>query len=148
MRTCLRTLSVVFAAGALGGAANAVAAWAAGATGISEAAGVQIAPALTPAMLYHRVVWGGLWGGLFLLGLWRSHRLLAGAVYSLGPTLVQWLVVFPLKAGTGLLGLDLGAWTPAFVVVLNLIWGLVAAGWLIAAGEPQPPRPAGTIRPA
>ncbi len=38
------------------------------------------------------------------------------------------LVVFP-DMGKGPLGLGFGALTPVLVVLLNFIWGLVAAYW-------------------
>ena len=62
-----RSLSLFFAAGALGGLANSLVAWGFGELGISRALGVSIAPGLTAAWLYPRIVWGGLWGFAFLL---------------------------------------------------------------------------------
>ena len=53
-----------------------------------------------------------------------------GLVYSIGPTLVQLFVVFPMKANKGMLGLDLGMLTPVLVVIFNAIWGWSAAIWL------------------
>jgi len=53
-----------------------------------------------------------------------------GLIFSLGPTLVQLFVVFPMKANKGVMGLDLGLLTPVFVFVFNAIWGLAAAIWL------------------
>jgi hypothetical protein len=35
--------------------------------------------------------------------------------------------VFPLKAGKGYFGMDLGMYTPVFVVFFNLIWGIITA---------------------
>ncbi len=134
MGNLVRALSLCFAAGALGGLANAVAVWLAGRLGITTALGVGIAPALTAAMVYQRMVWGGIWGGLFLLP-WRGSLLWRGLVYSLGPTLVQLLVVFPYQAGKGDWGLDLGLLTPAFVVLFNAVWGWTAAAWLKKAGR-------------
>ncbi len=47
------------------------------------ALGVKIAPAFTPAWLYQRLVWGGLWGWLFLLPVNRA--ILPGAGPALQP---------------------------------------------------------------
>ncbi|MCF8034934.1 MAG: hypothetical protein K9K66_19365 [Desulfarculaceae bacterium] len=124
-----------FAAGALGGLANALAVWLAGAAGITLALGVKIAPPLNKAMIYQRMVWGGVWGLAFLLPILRGSVFWRGLVISLGPTLVTLLVVFPYQAGKGMWGLDLGVLTPAFVVLFNAIWGWVAAAWLKAAGR-------------
>jgi hypothetical protein len=60
----------------------------------------------------------------------RRRWLLQGLILSLGPTLVQLFVVFPLKAHQGVLGLELGTFTPLLVLVLNAVWGLVASAWL------------------
>lgn len=131
----LRSVSLVFAAGAFGAVLNSVAAWLFGTLGISAALGVKIAPALTPAWLYQRLVWGGLWGFLFLLPVLRDAPVLRGLLWSIGPTLVQLLVVFPMQAQKGMFGLDLGTLTPVLVVVLNAIWGIGAALWLYVTEE-------------
>ncbi|MCL1486190.1 MAG: hypothetical protein MH208_19130 [Marinobacter sp.] len=54
-----------------------------------------------------------------------------GLLLSLGPTIVQCLIVFPMKLGVGVLGQDLGTLTPLLVLIFNAVWGLVAAWWLI-----------------
>jgi hypothetical protein len=123
----MKKILVYFAAGCLGGLANSLAVWAFGAYGITNQFGVAIAPALKLAWLYPRIVWGGIWGLVFLLPFLNQKLITKGAIISLFPTLVQLLVVFPLKAHKGYLGLDLGMYTPLFVVFFNLVWGIVAA---------------------
>ena len=125
-----RSLNAVFTAGCWGGLLNGLVVWAFGWAGISAALGVKIAPALTPGMLYPRVVWGGLWGLLFLLPGLGNSLWGRGLLLSLGPTLVQLLVVFPFKAHKGWLGLDLGLLTPLLVIFFNAVWGWGAAWWL------------------
>ena len=90
---------------------------------------------LSPQWLYPRIVWGGIWGFLFLLPLMRNRILSRGLVLSLGPTLVQLFVVFPLEAHKGYMGLDLGTLTPLFVFVFNAIWGVATAIWLRWTGR-------------
>lgn len=123
----MKKILVYFAAGCLGGLANSLALWAFGAYGITHLIGVAIAPTLTPAWLYPRIVWGGIWGFVFLLPFLNSKLITKGAIISIFPTLVQLLVVFPLKAHKGYFGLDLGMYTPVLVVFFNLVWGIVAA---------------------
>ena len=130
MENPARKLSMVFGAGCLGGLVNSLAVWLSGLYGISAALGVKIAPQLSAAWLYPRIVWGGIWGALFLLPLMRRNFFIQGLVFSLGPTLVQLFVVFPMKANKGVMGLDLGTLTPLAVVVFNAVWGLTAAIWL------------------
>jgi len=125
-----RSLSLFFSAGALGGLANGLVVWALGRFGITHALGIALAPVLTPGWLYPRIVWGGLWGALFILPLTRWGWVRRGLVLSLGPSLVQLFLVFPLKTKGGVLGLALGALTPLAVLCFNAVWGLVASFWL------------------
>lgn len=122
--------SAAFSAGCLGAVANSLLVWAFGALGVTQTLGVAIAPVLTPEWLYPRIVWGGLWGFLFLITRPSWSWWAQGLFLSLGPTAVQLLLVFPLKTPAGLLGLGLGAATPFFVLLFNAAWGLVAALWL------------------
>lgn len=128
MRGLARSLSLAFAAGAVGGVANSAALWAMGSFGVTGALGVAIAPALTPSWLYPRVVWGGLWGAMFLLP--GAHTLRQGLLFSLAPTVVQLFFVFPLLAGKGVAGSDLGVLTPLVVLMANAAWGLATVLWL------------------
>jgi hypothetical protein len=130
MTNIFRTLSLVFAAGCVGAVANSLAVWLFGDLGINAALGVKIAPKLTPAWLYPRIVWGGIWGALFLLPILRNSFITRGLLYSLGPSLVMLFIVFPMKAKKGMLGLDLGNLTPVLVLFFNAIWGVAAALWL------------------
>jgi hypothetical protein len=126
----------MFSAGCLGGVVNSLVVWLFGLKGITLALGVKIAPALTPPWLYGRVVWGGLWGFLFLAPLLKGSVLGRGFLMSLGPTIAQLLWVFPYQAKKGPLGLDLGTLTPLFVIFFNWIWGAAAAAWMrIAEGK-------------
>lgn len=117
----------VFAAGALAGLANSLVVWLFGQYGISQSLGVAISPALSPSWLYPRIVWGGLWGFLFLIPVLNSRPWSKGMLLSLFPTLVQLLVVFPYQTGHGVGGLQLGLLTPVLVVFFNAVWGVTAA---------------------
>ena len=130
MNRTVNKISIVFAAGCFGGLANSLALWICGKTGITAGLGVAITPTLSAAWLYPRLVWGGIWAILFLLPFMQRRLLSKGLVLSLGPSLVQLFVVFPVKAGKGILGLELGMLTPALVLFFNAIWGLAAAIWL------------------
>ena len=130
MNSWSRALALVFAAGCAGAVANSFTVWLFGALSITTMLGVAISPSVTPAWLYPRIVWGGLWGALFLLPFMRRSPLWQGLLYSLGPSLVQLLIVFPFKADKGWLGLDLGTLTPLFVLFFNAVWGLKTAYFL------------------
>jgi hypothetical protein len=135
VRAHARRLSLVFAAGAVGAVANGLALWAAGASGLTAALGVRIEPSLSAAWLAPRVVWGGLWGLLFLLPLASQRWVAQGLALSLLPSLVQLFVIFPQHTSAGVLGLGLGAATPLVVLAANAVWGLAASGWLHVTGR-------------
>jgi len=130
MGNLARKSSMMFGAGCLGGLVNSLVVWIFGWYGITAAFGVKIAPQLSAPWLYPRIVWGGIWGLLFLLPLMKKSIFLRGLIFSLGPTLVQLFIVFPMKASKGVMGFDLGSLTPLAVVVFNAVWGVTAAIWL------------------
>jgi len=124
----IRSLSLAFSAGCLGGIANSLAAWWMGAAGIPAALGVKMAPDLTRTWLYPRIVWGGIWGVVLLLPLIRRSYVLRGVVLSVLPTIGTLFILFP-SEGKGMMGMQLGALTPLFPLVLNALWGAVAGAW-------------------
>jgi hypothetical protein len=136
MNKLTRNILIVFAAGCAGGLANSIVVWLFGFIGITGFFGVSIAPTLTPAWLYPRIVWGGIWGLLFLIPFLGDRTISRGLILSLGPTIIQLFVVFPIKAQKGLLGLDLGLLTPAFVLFFNFVWGVKAA-WLVKMAKDE-----------
>ena len=121
MKNVILALSLAYAAGSVGGLMNSLAVWLLGFVGITTALGVNIAPPLSAAWLYPRIVWGGLWGFLFLIPLFGNSPLLRGVIYSLGPILVQLFIVFPIQDGKGVMGLDSG-FAHAFAGVFLPMW--------------------------
>ncbi len=136
MKNFIRDLTLAFSSGGFGGLLNSIAIWLFGVAGITGAFGVKLAPAFTQAWVYPRIVWGGIWGAMFLLPFFRNKPyLLRGTLYSIAPTLVQLFIVFPIQAKKGIMGLELGALIPIFVLVFNAIWGIGTAQWLKMAQE-------------
>ena len=123
----MKKLLIYFAAGCLGAVANSLVVWIFGDLGITKALRVSISPELTAGWLYPRIVWGGIWGLLFFLPLMNSKPFSKGTFLSLFPTIVQLLIVFPYKAKKGLAGIELGIFTPLFVLIFNWIWGVVTS---------------------
>ncbi|MFP5221958.1 MAG: hypothetical protein ACLGSA_06680 [Acidobacteriota bacterium] len=134
-----RHLSVCFTAGVFGGLVNSLFVWGMGALGVFALLRVDIAPAWTLPWVYQRLVWGGIWGLLFMVPVLSRSVWGRGALLGLLPSLVQLLVVFPNVVGKGMLGLDLGTLTPVVVLVANTIWGAAAAFWMMCSQE-QPRR--------
>ncbi|MGQ9748420.1 hypothetical protein [Desulfosoma sp.] len=137
MRSALQRLSAVFAGGCLGALVNSWLAWYASQAGVPQKLDVAMAPVWSKAFVYPRIVWGGLWGFLFLLPLLRGGFLVGvfsrGILWSLGPTAAQLLYFYPFVFHKGWLGLGLGSLTPLFVFAYNAVWGLCAAWWIWTA---------------
>ena len=123
----MKKLLIFFAAGCIGALANSITVWAFGNYGITKALGVSIAPALSSIWLYPRIVWGGIWGLLFILPMLDSKLLRKGPILSLFPTTVQLFVVFPFKTHKGMAGLELGVFTPLLILFFNWVWGIATA---------------------
>jgi hypothetical protein len=136
MVAIFQTLSACFTAGVIGGLANGIFQWGAGVFGLSALMGVAIAPSWSPPWLYQKLVWGGVWGMLFIFPLLKRSVLLRGLFFGMAPSAMGLLVVFPDMLGKGMFGLDLGMMTPLFVVIGNTVWGVTAAWWVSLNQEP------------
>ncbi len=121
-------LAVCFVGGIFGGLACSVFIWMLGNWGITALLNVQIAPELTSAWLYPRLIWGGIWAIPYFLSVSvpraRRRWVRKGLYASLLPTLYMLFVVFPYHLDKEQAGLALGLLTPVVVLVTNLVWGL------------------------
>lgn len=120
-------LAVCFCAGLLAALCSSLAIWLGGHWGLPSVAGASMAPELSKAWLYPRLMTGGLWGlaYFFAVGSLRSRRqwVRKGLWISLLPSAIQLFFIYPQQTPYGLLGLGLGALAPVFVLFYNLIWG-------------------------
>jgi hypothetical protein len=128
-----RSLSLCFAAGAVGGVARAFFLWVLAQLGVLAALDVSLGGSLSLGALYPRVFWGGVWGALFLLPV-KGSAVRRGLLLSLVPALFELFVVFPYWQGRGMLGVELGALTPVVVLAACAVWGLVTSAWLKGTG--------------
>ncbi len=133
--------------GVLGALASVAGRWLVVEAGVADALGVVLSASWTaPDLLAHLgsgAVWGLMLGVLWshLPGLSPGGR---GALFSLIPSLYVLLKVYPLDRDLGLAGAELGTWTFAIVIALNLLWGVVAGasvGWGEVAEEAPVARP-------
>lgn len=130
----LNKVSVAFAAGSAGGLATALTVWLFGVLGYHHA--IRSGPGATAhAAIYlldDSVGWN-IWVPVSAAcdaGFGGSR----GIIFGLAPTVVQCLIVFPVKLEAGLLGLGLGKLTPVFVLLFNTVWGQVTALLFVRAG--------------
>lgn len=117
---------IFYAAGSIGALLSSLLIWQLGQQGINQSFGVAIAPGLSTHWLYPRIVWGGLWGLLFLLPMMNSRLFIKGSVLSLIPAAVQLFILLP-SAGKGVAGLELGLYTPALILLIHWVWGIASA---------------------
>lgn len=122
----MQKAALYFTAAALGGLAVVLTAWAFGQYGVADLFGVAIKPTLAKGLIYKQMVWGGIWGLIFLLPIAIKPLWLKGLVMTLAPVIVA-LVFFIPKGPGGFLGQNLGTLTPLYIFLINIPWGLVTA---------------------
>jgi hypothetical protein len=123
----MKNALVVFAAGCLGGLAMCILMWGFTQYGITHSLGVRISGSVAPQWMYPRIVWGGLWGLLFLLPILSGSLLARSFLICLFPTLIQLFVIYPFYEAKGVAGLTLGVLTPFVVLFFYWVWALVTA---------------------
>lgn len=124
----LKKVSGAFTGGAIGAFVDSCNIWILGHVGITAMLGIGLKPKFIMAWLYPRLFWGGIWALLLVLPVLKNRSVIRGMLFSLAPSAMMLFVVFP-DMGKGLLGLKFGMLTPALVVSLNFIYGIVASFW-------------------
>jgi hypothetical protein len=123
----MKNILTTFAAGCIGGLIYCVTMWLFSRYGITQSLGVNLHGSVAPHWMYPRIVWGGLWGLLFLLPMLTSRVFARSFVISLIPTLVQLFIIYPFYTNKGFAGMQLGMLTPLFVWFFFWVWALSAA---------------------
>jgi hypothetical protein len=124
----IRKISGAFTGGALGALLDSFNIWWMGVAGVSDWIGIGMKPEFAAPWVYKRMIWGGIWMLLLLLPVWKRRTVARGMLFSLAPSAMMLLVVFP-SMGKGLFGLGFGMMMPVVVVVLNFIYGIFASWW-------------------
>jgi hypothetical protein len=122
----LQRAALYFAAAALGGLAVVLTAWAFGQIGIADALGLPLKPGLDKNFIYRMMVWGGIWGMLFLIPVPIRPLWLKGLIMTLAPVLAAFLIFIPMAGGQPF-ALQWGILAPFYIYVVNAPWGLVTA---------------------
>lgn len=123
----MKNFLLAFAAGCVGGVIYCITMWLFTRYGITQSFGVSLYGSIAPQWMYPRIVWGGLWGLLFLLPMLTNSIFLRSLVISLIPTLVHLLIIYPFYLGKGFAGLQLGLLAPLLVWFFFWIWALSTA---------------------
>lgn len=124
----LRKVSGAYTGGAVGALAATGILWLLGRAGLTARFDIGLRADLAPSALYWQVVWGGIWGLMLLLPLWKGQPVRRGLLFALGPVAAMLFLVFP-RAGRGYLGMGYGQFAPLLVLALGLLWGIIAALW-------------------
>src|SRR5690606_30280454 len=114
-------------AGCFGGLVYCVVMWLFSRYGITQSLGVSLYGSISPQWMYPRIVWGGMWGLLFLLPMLTSTVFARSFFISLIPTLVHLFIIYPFYTGKGVAGLQLGLLTPVLVWFFFWVWALITA---------------------
>lgn len=122
----LRRAALYYAAASIGGLAVVLTVWSFGRIGMPELFGVAIKPAFELASLYRAMVWGGIWGMIFLLPIPIRPLWLKGLLFTLAPVLAALMYFGPARGGM-MFALDRGELAPFYIYLINIPWGLVTA---------------------
>lgn len=123
----MKNALIVFAAGCLGALIQCLVMWLLSRYGITHSSHVSLPGSISPAWLYPRIVWGGLWGFLFLLPILTSSVFARSFVIALIPAGVQLFIIYPLYEHKSVAGLSLGLLTPFVVLFSYWVWALATA---------------------
>lgn len=121
-------LAICFAAGVIGAVAVVVFSYVLYWSGVSGALGVKAPLSLKSPDIYRPLFWGGLWGllfGLFIKSAWDRLYLL-GFLYYLASMAALFLLFLPMS-GAGFFGSNKGPAFPAYLLLVNLPFGIVTA---------------------
>ncbi len=123
----MKSVLLVFAAGCLGALVQIITMNLATRYGLFHLLHVQLSGSSSLFWVYPRIVWGGLWGCVFLLPVLASSIFMRSFVLCLIPTGVQLFVLYPFYEGKGFAGLSLGMLTPFVVLFFYWIWALTTS---------------------
>ena len=123
----MKNALVVFAAGCLGALIQIFAMNLAAHYGLIHSFGVQMGASFSSYWMYPRIVWGGLWGFVFLLSVLSGSLIIRSFLLCLIPTFVQLFIIFPFYEHKGFAGLSLGILTPFVVLFFWWVWALATS---------------------
>jgi hypothetical protein len=126
--TLIQRVAICFAAGVIGGLAVVLSSHLLFALGLSATLGVNEPVSLKSPDIYRPLFWAGLWGipfGLLIKAIWRRLYLF-GLLYFLAPVLALFTIFLPMS-GAGYFGLQRGPRFTAYLLLVNLSYGITTA---------------------
>jgi hypothetical protein len=137
--TLVQRVAICFAAGVVGGLAVVLFSHVLFQSGLSAAFGVNAPVSLKSPEIYRPLFWAGLWGipfGLCIKSVW-PRLYLFGLLYFLAPVLALFLFFLPMS-GAGYFGLQKGPLFTAYLLLVNLPFGIITALTAKAIIGPKP----------
>lgn len=131
MKLFLRNFSIAFAAGCFAGLINSLIFWATKHYGLNDQWEIQLEPEFSCNWLYPRIIFGGIFGLLFLLPFMTTFFFWRGVVYSLIPSFVLIFIIIPIVQSLSGLQLNLNSYL--YLFVLNAVTSGLAGLWVRAA---------------
>jgi hypothetical protein len=138
----LKKISVLFAGGCFGGICNIFTGWVFEALHISSEMGMKMPVTFEAPAVYRPIIWGGIWGFIFILPLFNKRPVLKGIFLSIAPSLVALFVFMPIRykaileipgSTTAMTGMNIGILMTIYVLMVNAVWGIAAGLWVYAA---------------
>lgn len=123
-----RKISAAYTAGVFAAFLCCCIIWLLGHTGLTSMMDINIKPKFSLGWLYPRLFWGGIASIVLLIPFLKTRPLIRGIVFSLIPSTVLLLKVFP-ETGGGFMGMRLGSLTPLFIILLGFLYGITASSW-------------------
>ncbi len=123
----LQRFAAAYFGGAMGALAVVLVLWILGRAKLTQAIGVNYAPSLSFESIAAMVLGGSLWalGYPFVRRRGPGPRR-SGLILAVAPALAQLFYFLP-RRGYGLLGMEMGLFTPLVVLAAAALWGFVVA---------------------
>lgn len=118
----LRTPALLYASGTLGAFVASFLLIFLSSSQLLNAVGITLAPSFTLAYLAPKLVWGGLWGFLFLVPIPFRFSIFGIFFMALLPAFFQLFVVYPQWEHAGWLGIRHGWAMPFLTYFYWLVW--------------------------
>ena len=114
-----------YGAGSLGALLACALFWLIQFLGLGQIINMPTFPIFSEAWLYPKIIWGGLFSLCFLLPFMKTNASVKYLVFALLISLVELFVPLPFSLYKGVVGLNTGMYTFAYILIFNLAWALL-----------------------
>jgi len=115
----------VYGSGSVGALLACITFWLIQVLGLAYIIHMPNFPILSEAWLYPKIIWGGGLALCFALPFMRTNTLIKGVIFALIISLIELFLSLPFSPYKGAVGLNIGMYTFAFIMMFNLVWALM-----------------------